>query len=313
MITRTLEALLIAVTVLPGGWAASPQSPSAPTFRGGVDLVTVSVVVNDRNGRPVTGLSRDDFELFDAGRARTIADFRSERAPIGVAVLLDASGSMQVGDKWAMARDVVTRLASALEAGHDRLALFTFDTVLHEEQPFTTSTADVLRQLDRVRPWGSTALYDAAGQVGRQLANQSGRRAIVVVSDGADNRSRASAADVSAIISATDIPVYAVTVGSPLDKADEDRPAGGRESRAAGALDDLTRWTGGAMFHASTPVENGAAARQIVDELRHQYVMSFESGLPAGWHPLLVRVHDGKLMVRTRSGYMAGPRSGDRS
>jgi Ca-activated chloride channel homolog len=295
--------------------AATPQQPSGsnpPTFRAGVDLVTVSVVVKNREGRPVTGLSRQDFELMDAGRVRDIADFRSEPAPISLAVLLDTSGSMVIDPKWANAQDAITKLAAELQSGRDRIALLTFDNELHEVQPYTTTPSEVVRRLHSVRPWGSTALYDAVVEAGRTLATQgASRRAVVVVTDGLDNRSRSTAASASAVVSAVDMPVYTIVVTSPQDRAEQEGVLGDRSAtRSAGTLENLSQWTGGALFQGGTSVESEAAVRQIVTELRHQYVMSFESSAPAGWHPLTVRVRDAKLVVRTRSGYIAGPRAG---
>src|SRR5215510_13591458 len=136
------------------GAATPQQSPAAnpPTFRAGVDLVTVSVIVKNREGRPITGLSRQDFELTDAGRVRNIADFRSEPAPVSLAVLLDTSGSMQIDPKWTNAQDAITRLAAELQVGRDQIALLTFDDELHEVQPYTTTPSDVVRKLHTVRP-----------------------------------------------------------------------------------------------------------------------------------------------------------------
>ena len=280
--------------------AAQTPGPDAqpPTFKAGVDLVSVSVVVNNHNGRPVTGLSRKDFELFDSGLVRDIADFRSDTTPISVLVLLDTSGSMHIGGKWSGARGAVTAIAAELERGRDRIALFAFDSSLHVIQPFTTSPSDVVDALDKVQPWGSTALFDAVAQAGTELAAEgASRRAIVVITDGIDTRSRLDAIKVSAAASAIDVPVYSFVVSAPPDQQ----------------LNDLSRWTGGAMFVSGTPLETSAAVRQIVTELRHQYVMTFESGTPAGWHPLLVRVHEGNnFVVRMRSGYVAGPRSSGR-
>jgi len=298
----------------------SAQETSAPppalTFKSGVDLVSVSVVVKDQKGRPVTGLSRKNFELFDSGRQRNIADFRSEASFVSVAVVLDTSGSMHISGKWNSARDAVMKIASELQPGRDRLALFAFDNQLHVVQPFTTSPSDVIAALNRVQPWGSTAMFDAIAQTSKQLeVDGASRRAIVVITDGLDNRSKLDATDVSATASAIDVPVYSFVVSSSLDHLNEETAAeSGALTPSRGTLDDLSRWTGGASFVSATPLETATAVKQIVTELRHQYVMTFESGSPAGWHPLLVRVRESNnFVVRTRSGYMAGPRSSGRS
>jgi VWFA-related protein len=286
-----------------------------PTFTGGVDLVSVSVVVKNQKGRPVTGLSRKDFELFDSGRLKDISDFRAEASAVSVAVLLDTSGSMRISGKWSAARDAAKTLASELEQGRDHIALFAFDNELHVVQPFTTSPSDIVSALGKVQPWGSTAMFDAVSETGKRLSEEGGmRRAIVVITDGLDNRSRLDATDVSAAASAIDVPVYSFVVSTPLDRMnDAIASESGALTKSRGTLDDLSRWTGGASFVSTTPVETATAVKQIVTELRHQYVMTFESGTPAGWHPLLVRVHEGNnFVVRTRSGYMAGPRSGGR-
>jgi len=313
--TRLAAALLtLSLGVLAKG--VTGQEPSQlPTFNTGVDLVSVSVVVKNQKGKPVTGLSRKDFELFDSGRLRDIADFRSEASAVSVAVLLDTSGSMHISGKWNAARDAVTRLADELERGRDHIALFAFDSELHVLQPFTTSPSDIVAALSRVQPWGSTAMFDAVSETGKRLAEEGGmRRAIVVVTDGLDNRSHLDATDVSAAASAIDVPVYSFVVTTALDHLnDAVASESGTLTRSRGTLDDLSRWTGGASFVSDTPMATAMAVRQIVTELRHQYVMTFESGAPAGWHPLLVRVHEGNnFVVRTRSGYMAGPRSGGR-
>ncbi len=318
--TRVLgvPVILAALVGFVSAGTATPRQtpgPPPPTFKAGVDLVTVSVVVKNREGKPVTGLSRQDFELTDAGHVRSISDFRSEPAPVSLAVLLDTSGSMQIYPKWVNARDAITRLAAELQSGRDQIALLTFDNELHEVQPYTTTPSEVVRKLHSVHPWGSTALYDAVVQAGRTLATQGeSRRAVVLVTDGLDNRSRSTAASASAVVSAVDMPVYTIVVTSAGDRAEEEGVGGDRSAtRIPGPLENLSHWTGGALFNGSTAAESDAAARQIVAELRYQYVMSFESSAPAGWHPLTVRVRDGKLVVRTRSGYVAGPRAGGQS
>jgi Ca-activated chloride channel family protein len=304
-------AVLTLVALSPWQRESAPdRQGQIPTFTGGVDLVTVSVVVNNRNGRPVTGLSRTDFNLLDAGEPREIAGFRSEPAPISLAVLFDISGSMNVISKVAHGRDAVRHLASWLEPGNDQIALFAFDTRLLELQPFTTAPDDVVRRLDSLKPFGSTALYDAIAQTGRRLAAQAGpRRAVVVITDGVDNRSSLSPLDVSAAASAIDVPVYILAIVSPLDHPGTDAAVDRAPDAAlASPLDDLARWTGGTLFVASAPAHASVAARQIVSELRQEYVMTFEPSARAGWHPLVVRTRDTDLVVRARSGYVAGPR-----
>src|SRR5262245_19880962 len=120
--TRLVAALL---TLSFGAWleghAAQENGAQPPTFKAGVDLVSVSVVVKNNKGKPVTGLARKDFELFDAGRMKSITDFRSEASDVSVAVLLDTSGSMHISGKWNAAREAVGRLAGELQHGRDHI------------------------------------------------------------------------------------------------------------------------------------------------------------------------------------------------
>lgn len=307
--TVLIASLGLALFQADGAAARGPQDPR-PTFRSGVELVTVTAVVCDRNGRPVQGLSRADFELYDAGERRAIVEFRSDPAPVNMAVLFDISGSMDVGEKLAHARDAVRHLLAWLDPGRDRVALFTFDTRLEQVQPFTTAPADVSRQLESLRAFGATSLYDAIAQTGRRLAAVPGpRRAVVVVTDGLDNASRLTAPEVSGIASSIDVPVYIVAVVSPLEHPEADTRLNRAVTfEAEGPLGSLARWTGGRLFVASVPAHASAAARQLLAELRHQYVMAFEPRAQPGWRPLSLRLRQKDLVVRTRSGYIAGTR-----
>ncbi len=284
--------------------------PAGPTFRAGVDLVTVTAVVRDGKGRAITTLSRDDFELFDAGQRRPITEFRADQAPVTMAVLFDASGSMEVAAKVDAARRAADHLLAWLVPGRDEIALYTFDTALHEMQPFTRNGSDLQRSLKEVSPFGATSLHDAIAETARRVAARGGsHRAVVVLTDGLDNYSRLTPPEVSGIASSIDVPVYVISVVSPLD--DPSSPmavAAGRspEAKAEGELTDLAHWTGGEFFVASAPSQESIAARTIVTELRTQYLIAFEPGSKPGWHPLELRTRDKKLAVRARSGYIAG-------
>jgi VWFA-related protein len=168
-------------------------------------------------------------------------------------------------------------------------------------------------------PYGQTSLYDAVAETARLVAAEGPgngrvpqRSAVVVLTDGVDTRSRLTSDQVSTIASSIDIPVYIVAVVSMID---DPRQAIGTPPEMTGALPDLARWTGGEMFVASAPAHASLAARQIVDELRHQYVLAFEaSSRREGWRPLEVRARDAALTVRARAGYTsgaAGSASGD--
>lgn len=287
---------------------ASVQTPHAPTFRTSIDLVTVTAVVRDRRGRLVRNLSRSDFELFDAGEPRPISEFRVEPAPVSVALLVDVSGSMEVGTKRDSARLAAHHVLSWLESGKDQAALFAFDARLHEIHDFTTAVGDLHDSIDRTDPYGVTSLHDAIAETARRIIAEGGpRRAVVVLTDGVDTSSRLTAPEVSGIASAIDVPVYIIAVVSPVDHPGGRHAVVEAATPVQGALADLARWTGGRSFIASAPSHASIAARQIIEELRHQYVLAFEPSGQPGWHPLEVRVRDKDLIVHARSGYLAGP------
>jgi VWFA-related protein len=299
---------------------ASAQEPPVTTFRSSVDVVSVSAVVRDRKGRFVGNLERKDFIVAEAGQVRPILDFRAQAdGPVKLAMLFDISGSMRVGTKAVDARQAARHVFGALKAG-DEAALFSFDTRLDRVTPFTSDLASLDAALDHVQsPYGQTSLYDAIAETARLVAAEGPgkghvpqRSAVVVLTDGIDTRSRMTSEQVSTLASSIDIPVYIVAVVSMID---DPRRAIATPPEMTGALPDLARLTGGEMFVASAPAHASLAARQIVDELRHQYMLAFEaSSQREGWRPLEVRARDAALTVRARAGYRsgaAGTASGD--
>jgi VWFA-related protein len=192
----------------------------------------------------------------------------------------------------------VRHLLSWLIDGEDEVALFTFDDQLHEVQPFTTNHGEIDSRLDSLRSYGTTSLYDAIWQVGAELAGREGSRsAVVVITDGVDNNSRLNAAEAARVVRLVDVPVYTISVDSPLARPNDP---------AADSLKNLARATGGESFATSSPAHTSLAVRQIVSELRHRYLIAFEPGAPAGWHSLAVRTIHKDFIVRARSGYLAG-------
>jgi Ca-activated chloride channel family protein len=291
-----------------GSGQVAPVQPGAPvaSFKSAVDLVRVSAVVRDRKGRFVRDLSARDFHVLDDGLARTITDFRHDLGGISVAVLFDVSGSME--DRMVNARDTASHMLGLLDKERDEAGIFTFDTRLTQLTPFTTGLQAVPHELDLLTPFGATGLHDAIAQTAQRMnGRESRRRAIVVLTDGVDNASRLSASEVSGIASAIDVPVYVVGIVPSIDNpAATIAVPSAIKSALVGSLADLAEWTGGHSFVVSTPGERSIVARQILDELRHQYLIAFESSGKPGWHPLVVRARDKDLTVRARSGYFAG-------
>lgn len=294
--------------------AAPPQAPKAATFRSAVDVVSVAAIVRDKRGRFTNGLQREDFIVDEGGTRRDILQLHADvNAPVRIGLLFDVSGSMRMSGRIEEARQAARHVLGALRLGGtaDEAAVFSFDMNLQSLQPFTVDAGAIESALARVTPYGQTSLYDAIAQTARRVADtrpgDPHRRAVVVFTDGVDTSSQLTPAQVSAIASEIDVPVYVVTVVSASDREDQ-----GVRSGAApqSTLRALAQWTGGDLFVTSTPAHESVAARQLVDELRHQYVISFSASPAAGWHPLSVKTRDRDLTVRARRGYAAGIRAG---
>lgn len=315
---RILSLPLVMMLASAGLFAAaepapvSSQEPQA-TFKSGVDLVTVTAAVRDRRGRIIRDLTRADFTVLDSGVPVDIKDFYAGDSPISLAILLDISGSMSVGGNIERAREAVAVTTMNLRTQTDEAALFTFDTELRQVMGFTKDVSDIHRVSLKGTPWGKTSLYDAIGQAATTVGERGNRhRALLVITDGVDTGSRMSAADVSGIASSIDVPVYLLTVVTPIDHpgSEFEVASDGRATKTA-TLEDLARWTGGDMRIASVPAHISVAVQDLFAELRHQYIISFEPGERPGWHPLEIRTRKQGLVVHARGGYMSGPpRSG---
>jgi VWFA-related protein len=312
---RGILLLLALVAATPAISNAQGQAvqPERPTFKSGIDLVTVTATVRDRRGRLVQGLEVGDFEVLDNGVRRPIADFRAEPTSLSIAILFDISGSMRTADRMTAAKFAAHHVLSWLTPGRDEAALFTFDSRLHEVAPFTVDTRVLQGALGEVDPFGATSLHDAIAEAARRVATRTGgRRAVVVITDGIDTASGLTPGEVSGIASSIDVPVYIMATVLPIDHVGREGSLPRREVTAVdGTVQDLARWTGGAMFFVSTPSDTSSVSREVLDELRMQYVIAFEPAGTSGWRPLEVRTRHKDHVVRARSGYISGGPRGD--
>ena len=305
MTARKLIRTTVAALMLDSALAFA-QAPPVASFKSSVDLVRITAVVRDHKGRLVQDLLANDFKILDGANPRAITDFRADVAGVSVALLFDVSGSME--SKLTDAREAAAHILSWLDEGRDEAAVFTFDTRLLEIAPFTAGLKTLPAAMASVIPFGETSLRDAIAQAAERVGHREGRRrALVVLTDGRDTSSRLTPEEVSGIASAIDVPVYIIGLVPSIDNPSTDAatPSADRPWQA-GSLDDLATQTGGLVFKVSAPGQRSLAARQIVDELRHQYLIAFESSGNPGWHPLLVRTHDKDLTVRARAGYIVG-------
>jgi Ca-activated chloride channel family protein len=307
LITMTMT-LMVSVGSSSNGQVAV-QAPPTVSFKASVDMVRVAAVVRDHKGRFVADLTVRDFEVLDGGEARPIKDFRHDLTGVSVAILFDVSGSME--GHQVKAREAANHVLSWLDVARDEAAIFTFDTHLDEVAPFTVGLKTLPASMATQVPFGETSLHDAIALTAKRVGLREGRRrAVVVLTDGADTASHLKPAEVSAIASQIDVPVYIFGIVPSIDNPTEETAVSSVERSAfAGPLSDLASWTGGHVFVASTPGQRSIAARQIIDELRHQYLIAFESSGKPGWHPLVVRARNKDLTVRARSGYVAGQSS----
>ena len=216
---------LVVVSLLASGGIATlaaqqPGGDPVPRFKSSADVVTIQAAVRNGKGRPVAGLTAADFEIRDNGQLRPVLSLRSDAgSPVSLAILVDLSGSMAISPKLAMARQALDTVISQLRPGDDEVAVFTFDSSLHESHPFTTNPSGLAGTLENVKPYGTTSLYDATAAAARRLSERSAsHKAIVVLTDGIDTSSKYTAPEVSGLASSIAVPVYVMATVPSIDQ-----------------------------------------------------------------------------------------------
>jgi Ca-activated chloride channel homolog len=301
-VTVVLTAAFVALAGLVEHRASVSAQEARATFRTSVSLVPISAVVRDSRNRIVRNLEQKDFHVLENSQPRRILDFRAtDDASVSLAVLVDTSGSMR-GPNWSRGKEVVDELLKWVNRPSDEVALFTFDKALRQETAFTKDASGIRQALETVDAWGLTSLYDAIAETAKRLAERRGqRRAVIVITDGADTSSTMSAPEVSGLAGAIDVPVYAIAVESTPDvlarTEDRDDP-----------LAQLAYWTGGDVSHIGE-LETAGTIAALMAELRQQYFLAIEADPASGWHRIDVTTRRRGLTVRARSGYFAA-RSG---
>jgi Ca-activated chloride channel family protein len=288
----------------PGGGAFAP----APPLKGAednpvaidTDLVSLWVSVTDKEGRFVPGLNRGDFAVYEDGVRQEISFFSDLDAPAAVGVVLDVSASM-TGEKIRRARDAVARF---IQTSHDEDEYF---LIGFDERPQlllegARGSGAMLARISGVRPRGATALYDAVAFGLDQISGSRLRkRALIVISDGEDNRSRLDLGRVRRILRESDVIIYTVLIG-PL------RP----RSNGGVVMDELASASGGKSYFPSDAERMSEAFERIALELRRQYSIAYTPSnfvADGKWRRIEVKVTPPpgfpRLAARSRKGYYA--------
>jgi VWFA-related protein len=299
-----LIVLALVAGFFPRPAMAQLDRPQA-TFKSSVDLVSVTAVVRDKKGRVVRTLTPNDLIVTDAGHPRTIVDLQTDdQSPASVALLVDGSGSMRLGSATVSSQQVCEMILANLRRDHDLAALMSFDTRLQTLREFTQEFDRIRSGLTEVEAFGSTSIYDAiAGTAALVASRTQNRRAVVVITDGADNASSYSPEEVAWIASTIDVPVYVFAVGELNPLPSPGTPSGAVQRNA---LFELARATGGDYFYASSPSLVSQSTNKLLEELRHQYLIAFEPGTTNGLRRIEIRARNTDLRVRARKWYSSG-------
>jgi Ca-activated chloride channel family protein len=271
------------------------------TYRGGVDLVSVSVHVRDKSGEPVRGLGVESFRAFEDGQAQTIVSLATEDAPADVILALDTSGSM--GPAMPELKAAALGFLKALRPiDRPRLASFSTAFTILSGPSATPDERQAAVQL--LTAGGGTALYDAIIEAADQLRTAQGRRAVVVFTDGDDVSSHGSLTSVRTALQTSDVVLYFIAQG----KASAD-------SHLRRELAALATETGGLSFFAPRMSSLNSHFSEILGDISTEYVLGYSPRVrigDGGWRRIRVEVggSDDRYKVRAREGYLAIARSG---
>ena len=275
----------------PGG-PSEPSAPADAVFRADARLVEVHAVITDGRGRYIDDLRQSEFSIRDGGEARPLAGFEVHSTGISVALVLDSTVSMHAA--FPALKDAALKLIGELQP-RDQVAVYSFNGGVALLQPFTADHAAARRAVVHAGVTGDTALYDALIRVSLDFSGRSGRKAIVLLTDGDDNRSVLTGAMAVRQLKGAGVPVYTVAQGAAFQL-----PGLLKE------LDEISVATGALPFKIQHPNEIRQVFERIGRDLQHGYLLTFRP--PAGddrtWRRIEVELRSQRnYRIRGRQGY----------
>lgn len=294
-----LAALLVGSAI---GLTAGPGGQNPQTFRSGVNLVQVPVVVTAKDGGLVRGLTPDDFRVTENGVAQTLQFFSEgapgDKLPLHIGLLLDVSESM--GQDLSQAATAAVRFVNALDEAQD-VTLVDFDEKVRVARFGPDSYPRLFERIREKKASGATALFDAVGMYLRGAADLEGQKVLLLYTDGGDTTSALNFGQLTKMLKLSDVLVYSIGYLS-------------RDSRMAQPqmqLTQIARDTGGDAFFPQDPRELNEIYAKILDELGSRYTLGYVSSNAkedGSWRKVEVKVtrpDAAKAKVRTRPGYYA--------
>jgi Ca-activated chloride channel family protein len=260
-----------------------------------VDAVQVTITVSDSNGRFVAGLPRSAFHVYEDGKPQTISHFTSDNVPLELVTAVDISGSMTPA--MPKLKKAAKEFLGAVPPRHP-VTLLGFNDTIFALTRKTTDPAERLRAVDRLAPWGATALYDVILRANDMLGRQIGRKAVVVFSDGEDQGSHVALQDVERRLQTSDVTLYMIGQGRGVS-----------QEYLRKIMLRLTVPTGGRAFFTDSIDQLHGAFEELLDELSNQYLLGYQptnANRDDKWREIRVEV-DGYRNVRARQGYRAVP------
>ncbi len=282
---------------------ASLKTHPGSIIRMNVDLVLVPVTVTDPMNRLVTGLEQEDFKIYENSGEQRITSFASEDAPVSIGIIFDLSGSMT--SKLMRARESILQFIKTANP-QDEFFVIGFNDRPELIEDFTSSIEDIQSRLATVRSGHRTALLDAIYYgVEKMKDARHERKALLVVSDGGDNRSRYTENEVRAQVRESDVEIYSIGIFDPYAATPEERTG-------PLLLNELCEETGGRMFRVDDLSEMSDIAEKISTELRNQYVIGYrprDMHRDGKWRKVKVKLNPPQglppLTVHARTGYYA--------
>jgi VWFA-related protein len=284
---RIFIFLLLLTTV----WAQTQEDIPKFSQEISVSIINLYASVRNSKGRPVYGLKKEDFDLYESGKRQTISNFSADiTEPMNLAFLLDVSGSMQMEGKFEVAERIIEQIVSRLSK-EDQVALLIFaDGEVERLIDFTTDKQAMINRMHKLKPYGGTALRDAIAYCNRLLINSVGKKGVVLLSDGVDTRSRLSIQDATQLATRVELPIYTFElIKSKWLDDQKEKPADELPLKA------FAEATGGLYFSVDESSEEEIAkpCAKIFEDLKYQYYIGYT---PEGAHSAY-----GKLELKTKN------------